>query len=135
MAFTLGQIQEVNGNRVDQMMRVVLNQSTAFTLMTKNVDHGEAGVIMVHCIGVDTQGNAMSGAKMVRYRKTDQGVLTLGTIQNVLAVQRDTGMTGTDFNIVTVNNNIDITVSGVASKDIAWQVTINPQNFVSINYF
>jgi hypothetical protein len=135
MAFILQEIQEIGGNKVDQLFRVVLNQAAAFTIMTKNVDHGEAGVIMVHCVGVDAQGNSMTGAKMVRYRKTNLGVLTLGTIQNVLAVQTDTGMTGCNFNMAAVNEHIAITVTGVAAKNIAWQITVNPQNFVSINYF
>lgn len=135
MAFTLQEIQDLGGNRIDQLFRVVLNQSAAFTIYTKNVDYGEAGVIMVHCVGVDAAGNAMTGAKMVRYRKNDQGVLTLGTVQNVLAVQNDTGMTGCTFNMSAVNNQIAVTVTGIAGKNIAWQITVNPQNFVSINYF
>jgi hypothetical protein len=57
-------------------------------------------------------------------------------VQNVLAVQRDTGMTGCDFNIVAVNNNIDITVLGTSpAKQIAWRIVINPSNSVSFAIF
>jgi hypothetical protein len=115
---------------------VVLNQTTAFTLKTKDINHGEAGVIMVWGVGVDAQGNGVTGCKMVRYRKSNTGTLNLGTVQNVLAVQRDTGMTGCDFNIVAVNNNIDITVLGTSpAKQIAWRIVINPSNSVSFAIF
>lgn len=115
---------------------VVLNQTTAFTLYTKNVNHGEAGVIMVWGVGVDANGNGVTGCKMVRYRKSSAGVLNLGTVQNVLAVQRDTGMTGCDFNIVAVDNNINVTVIGTSpAKEIAWRIVINPSNSVSFAIF
>lgn len=124
----------INGNPVDRCDLVKINQTTPFVIRTFDVNSGEAGVMMVHCIAVDNVGNAMSGAKLFRYRKTTTGVLTIGTIQNLLAIQRDTGMTTADFGIVVnANNGIDITVTGVNNKDIVFQVTINPINSVSFS--
>lgn len=133
---TIGQIQSDFDNGMEYT-GVVLNQTTAFTIKTKEVNWGEVGVIMVHCVATDVSGNGMTGAKMVRYRKSNTGALTLGTVQNVLAVQVDTGMTAVTFNIVAnANNNIDITVTGPSpAKQIAWRIVINPSNSVSFAVF
>src|SRR5690348_15600627 len=117
---TIGQI-ETNYDNGMEYSGVVLNQTTTFTIKTKEINWGEAGMIMVHAAAIDTSGNAATGAKMVRYKKSTTGALTLGTVTNVLAPQLDTGMTGCNFNMVAnANNNIDITVIGTSpAKQIA----------------
>jgi hypothetical protein len=115
---------------------VILNQTTAFTLKSISGNWGESGVLMVWCAGVDTAGNGVTGCKVARYRKSDAGVLTIGSVQSVLAVQRDTGMNGCDFNLVANNNQIEVTVVGTATpKEIAWRIVINPTISVSFAMF
>lgn len=122
-----------NGNGVTVLL---LNQSASFVAKSINPNHGEVGVIFVTVAGADASGNGVTGSKLVRYRKSyPSGVLTMGTVVNVLPVVVDTGMTGCTFNITAnaTTNQIDISVTGTATpKEIGWKITIDPQTSVSI---
>jgi hypothetical protein len=133
----IGKIDEVSVMSGLVYYRVPLNQSAPFTIRTKNINHGEAGTILVHCIGVDEQGRSMTGAKKASFEKSSAGVLVMDNVQNDIAIRRHTAMNGTDFNIITTQDgHIAVTVTGTAvPKIIGWQIVFIVENTLSMIYF
>jgi hypothetical protein len=126
-------IEDENPMGVTRAYKAKISSTGTTTVKTISINYGEAGVLMVFAAAADGSGNGVTGAKLVRYRKSSTGILTLGTVQNVLAVQTDTGMTGAGFGIAANNNDIIITVTGPNSlKEVAWRVTINPGVAISL---
>jgi hypothetical protein len=108
----------------EEYTTVVYNSGSPKILRTLGTIAGEGGVIVVNCVAVDASGSAMTGAKRTRFSKSQSGVLTLGSVQNDLATQTDADMQGCSFNIVknTTTQDIEIQVTGIAGKDIRWQI-------------
>ena len=115
---------------------VLLNQTAVFIIRSKNINWGEVGSIMAHCAASD--GNAgFTGAKMVRYRKSNAGVLTLGTVVSVLPNVNDTGFTGANFSFqVGTDNNLEITFTPPSTqKELRVRMTFPIENGCSINSY
>jgi hypothetical protein len=132
----LGEVQEISNSIGQVYYRVALNQSAPFTVKVKNINHQEAGTMTLVCCGVDENGNAVTGAKKVRYKKDQNGILTMGNVQNDLATQSDPPMNGCSFDMLPVDNHIALMVTGTAvPKVIGWSLTVTPENSISLIYF
>jgi hypothetical protein len=131
MSFTAFPFNE-NGN---ESIIAVSDQIAAFVGQTIGIDAGEVGVLFATVCAADENGNDMTGSKMVRYKKSAAGVLTVGTVVNVLPVVVGTGMAGCTFNLVSNGNgNIDVTLTPpTAQKETTWTIVIDPRARVSKN--
>ncbi len=83
-----------------------------------------AGIVTAEIVGAATNGDAVTGKQIFRYKKT-AGTLTLGTAANILAIVADAGITGGTFAYnVTATNNLQIKVTGAAATTVRWRSTI-----------
>lgn len=104
-------------------MKVTTTDATPTTLGSLKIGDTQAGVIQATVVGIDSAGLAVTGTKIVRYKKVG-GTLTLGTAADVLAVVADSGLTSATFAFVAASNNVAIQVTGTAGKTIKWTATI-----------
>src|SRR5687767_7674125 len=109
MSQVIGELTLLGGEQ--NLHTILLNQNTPFTIRTINLDHGKVGSIAVHCAAADDNGTGLTGMKMWRYRKSNAGVLTLAAPVILLANVNDSGFTNADFNLVAVNNNIEVVLT------------------------
>lgn len=75
-----------------------------------------------------TTTGSLVGRKMVSYRK-DGGVLTIGSFHDILADEIQGSLTGATWSAaVNGSNNLEVTVTGLASTSINWRgsIRINP---------
>lgn len=98
--------------------------ATSTTVKTLTIPDASRGIIQVQmdCIGTDDGTKGLTGIKRVRYKKTG-GTLTLGTIEDEMAIERDGGLTTATFTITTSSNNIIIQVTGEAATNLKWKPT------------
>jgi hypothetical protein len=97
------------------------SNAVATTLATINIDNDTRGIIEVRLEGINaTQG--LTGIKRVRWKKIGS-TLTLGTVEDEMAIERDGGLTTATFTISTSSNNIIIQVTGEASTTLDWKAT------------
>lgn len=134
MSYVLNQIDIID-NTNGYLVQAVFNGSTTKVIHSLNATNGEGGLLFVQCIAVDLLGNKMSGIKIAGFRRDTSGVLTLDTITTALpvtATPSSGGINGATFNIVknVTTNDIEIQVTGVAAKDIKWQIQIDRNSIV-----
>lgn len=100
------------------------SDATATTLRTITIPDGSRGILEVRmdCINSSTAGSGLTGIKRVRFKKIS-GTLTLGTVEDEMAVERDGGLTSANFTITTSSNNIIIQVTGEAATNLKWRAT------------
>lgn len=104
-------------------MKVTTTDATPVKLGTLKIADTQAGVIQATVVGIDAAGLAVTGTKIVRYKKA-AGTLTLGTPADIAAVVADSGLTAATFTFVANGNNVDIQLTGTAGKTIKWTATI-----------
>lgn len=105
------------------------SDATNTTVKTLTIPDASRGIVEVwmDCIGTDDGTKGLTGVKRVRYKKTG-GTLTLGTIEDEMAIERDGGLTTATFTITTSSNNIIIQVTGEAATNLKWKPTYRLTN-------
>jgi hypothetical protein len=100
--------------------KVITTNATVTNVDSIVLGTNEAGVIELTVIGFakDT-AHSVSGKIAVRFNKR-RGTCTLGTIASVLPIVADAPLTGATFTVSVVNNNLYVTVTGIASTSITW---------------
>jgi len=103
--------------------------ATSTTVKTIVIPDASRGIIEVwmDCIGTDDGTKGLTGIKRVRYKKTG-GTLTLGTVEDEMAILPDGGLTSATFTITTSSNNIIIQVTGEAATNLKWKPTYRMTN-------
>lgn len=95
--------------------------ATPVSIQTIAVATGEAGIVEVQCIGINSAGTAaVTGSTIVRYIN-NAGTLTLGTDSAVLGTVTDSGISGATYTVTTSGTNIIVQVTGKASTTIKWK--------------
>lgn len=101
--------------------------ATPTDVLALDVEDYSAGIMEVWVTGVDNAGNAITGAKILRYKRLDT-VLTLGTATDTLALQAD--IAGS-FSVAAVSTQIVVSVTGVAATGINWKVKYRIINVIN----
>lgn len=98
--------------------------STTTILNTITPPEFSTGVLWVMysgSLGVDSTTIAgITGIKQVRYKKSDN-IVTLGTVENIMATETDTELAGALVDIVASGGDIVIEATGLAATLIDWE--------------
>ncbi|GEO08775.1 hypothetical protein [Segetibacter aerophilus] len=100
---------------------VTTTDATPLNIETIAIATGEAGIVEVQCVGVNSAGTAtVTGSTIVRYIN-NAGTITLGTASTPLATVTDAGISGATFAVAVSGTNIVVTVTGKASTTVKWR--------------
>lgn len=114
-----------------KMMPLKVDTATTFNATPRVVDtiavsNGDAGVIEVTVTGAASDGDAVTGKLIYRYKKVS-GTLTVATADTASAVTVDTDLSGAGFALAANSyNNLKLTLTGKASTTITWRALIVP---------
>lgn len=64
--------------------------------------------------GISTNLDAITGKKYVRYKKSG-GVITLGTVTDIIPTVRDNSLTNASWTITASSGKLEIKVTGVST--------------------
>jgi hypothetical protein len=106
------------------------SNATPTTLNTvSTISASSAGTITLEMTGINAgDGTAITGEIKLRFSKSSGGTITLGAITTVLAKEKDSGMSSTDFTVTSSSGNILVTATGLAATNIQWK------GILKINY-
>lgn len=89
-------------------------------IKTVNPTDNSAGTFEVDMAGISNNLDAITGKKYVRYKKSG-GVITLGTVTDIVPTVKDNSLTNANWTITASSGKLEIKVTGVSTGTIKWK--------------
>lgn len=116
-------------NETDDLTRVLTVNATPIVIKRYTPSPSESGTILLRYNACDTNMLTANRYKLVRYKKTAAGVLTVANVTSLYS-NNDTGFNTVDFTVTSSNGDVTITVTGTANQVIH---TLRTEKTNSIN--
>lgn len=113
--YLIGVVEEQQINQWDTRFFVVTQSTTLFEIRRITPQPGESGTILIRYNACDnTTPLTANRYKLIRYKKTFAGVLTIANVTNLYS-NNDTGFSAADFTVTANNGDIVVTVTGTTN--------------------
>lgn len=127
MAYTIGVVESINlydsWLTNDTIYTVVTSGALPLEIYRYTPKLSEKGYVEFYYVAVDNVGAGIVRKKVGQYRKANTGTVT-GGLSAQTTPTADTGMGTCDFGILVSGQDITITVTGIAAKDIRHSLEI-----------
>ena len=136
MAFSIpsnAQTKFTNRNNDERLAERIFTTTDVLTKMDSvTISDNEIGILQVTMIGYAKDSSAgVTGIKQCRYNKVD-GVLTMGTVTDLLTTVTDAELGDATFGLLNSNEKIYVTVTGVADVTVTWTCLIKRKSVSTV---
>jgi hypothetical protein len=113
-----------SGTRYDFMGKVKTNSNAVQKIYTYKAENGEAGIIEIRYTCTDASTNNKTLDRLVRFRKTSAGVLTVSTPQTVFS-DNEPALNSCDFTVISSGGFLVIRVTGLNGTEVSHTIKAN----------
>jgi hypothetical protein len=136
MAFSIpsnAQTKFTNRNNDERLAERIFTTTDVLTKMDSvKISDNEIGILQVTMIGyAKDSASGVTGIKQCRYNKVD-GVLTMGTVTDLLTTTTDAELSGATFGLLNSNNKIYVTVTGLNGVTITWTCLVKRKSVSTV---